>query len=53
MQVWKEMPLERGQEVQRPEMGQSFAYSRVGKGGRTQEAELERRLACLSGHQVK
>lgn len=53
MQVWEEMPLERGQVVQRPEMGQSLAYSRVSKGGRTQEAELERRLECISGHQVK
>lgn len=30
-QVWEEMSWERGQEVQRPEMGRSFAYSMASK----------------------
>lgn len=53
MQVWEEMSPERRQEVQRPEMGGSFAYSRVSKGGRMQERVLEMRLEGRWGHRVK
>ena len=45
-QVWEEM----SQEVQWPEMGRSFAYSRVRKRGRMKE---RMKLEGRSGHGVK